>query len=195
MTRRYGVSVLNEDEHHIKPDDGMAYTICYDAIKSEVKKVNPKVILVGPEIINGQPLNYMQYFLNASNHADKEPPPIASYHWGTSARGSDGARFFSKWDTFLESTVDPIGKFQRQLGGTTKLVLNEYIPFVEDWCDCSAVKHLCGGKAFPDKCPDWQDSRTSGGDPNLQHAQGVAINRNTVAWNAAASATLIAFLL
>ena len=29
----FGLSVLNEDEHHIKPDMGQAYTVCFDAIK------------------------------------------------------------------------------------------------------------------------------------------------------------------
>ena len=122
----YGISVLNEDEHHIKPEDGVAYTVCYDAIKKEVAKVNPAVILVGPEIINGAPLQYMKYFLNASNHDDNEPPQIASYHWGTSTSGAQGAKFFTDWDAFLKSNVDPIGDFKRQLGSETELVLNEY---------------------------------------------------------------------
>jgi hypothetical protein len=42
--------VLNEDEHHIAPDNGSAYTKCYDAIQREVVKVNADVILVGPEV-------------------------------------------------------------------------------------------------------------------------------------------------
>ena len=37
------------------------------------------------------------------------------------------------------------------------------------------------------KCPSWQDPKTSGGDPNLQHAKGVGINRKTLGWNAAAA--------
>merc|ERR1719261_2359699 len=36
----WGLSVLNEDEHHIEPDDGTAYTTCFDAISAEVAKVN-----------------------------------------------------------------------------------------------------------------------------------------------------------
>ena len=31
-----GLSVLNEDEHHIAPDDGQAYTTCYDAVRAAV---------------------------------------------------------------------------------------------------------------------------------------------------------------
>ena len=34
---RWGLSVLNEDEHSIQPDDGTAYTTCYDAIAAEVR--------------------------------------------------------------------------------------------------------------------------------------------------------------
>ena len=37
------------------------------------------------------------------------------------------------------------------------------------------------------KCPSWQEPKTSGGDPNLQHAKGVGINRKTLGWNAAAA--------
>ena len=57
--------------------------------------------------------------------------------------------------------------------------------YVHAGCDCTGVEHLCGGKAFPDKCPDWQQNSTAGGDPNLQHAKGVSINRQTLGWNAA----------
>ena len=69
----FGLSVLNEDEHAIKPDNGMAYTVCYDAIKAEVAKVNPTITPVGPEIAgtSGHSWDYMHYFLNASHHADK----------------------------------------------------------------------------------------------------------------------------
>ena len=176
----YGISVLNEDEHHLQPGNGVAYTTCYDAIKAEVAKVNPAVILVGPEIINGHPLAYMNYFLNGSNHADGQVPLIASYHWGTSKSGKDAAGFFTDWDGFLKSTVDPIGDFKRQLGSATELVLNEYIPFVNDWCDCTGLESLCGGQAFPDKCPNWQDPKTAGGDPNLGYGKGIGINKQTV---------------
>eukprot|EP01051_Picozoa_sp_SAG22_P023598 SAG22_NODE_6162_length_891_cov_1.227273_2_plen_96_part_00 len=61
------------------------------------------------------------------------------------------------------------------------------VPFVNDWCDCTGVEHLCGGKARPDKCPDWQNPTSAGGDSNLQHAKGIRINRATLGWNAAAA--------
>ena len=69
----WGISVLNEDEHGIQPENGPAYTTCYDAIKIEVEKVNKKVTLVGPEIVGGSfSWGYMEYFLKAENHADKQ---------------------------------------------------------------------------------------------------------------------------
>lgn len=141
----YGLSVLNEDEHHIKPDMGQAYTVCFDAIKAEVAKNNPSIIAIGPELINGAPLPFIDYFLNASNHADGLAPPITSYHWGTSATGATGSKFFTAWDGFMKSNVLPIEAMKKALSSETELVLNEYIPFVNDWCDCTGHEKLCGG--------------------------------------------------
>ena len=183
----YGLSVLNEDEHKLRPGGGVAYTTCFDAIAEEVAKVNPRVVLVGPELINGHPLTYMTHFLNGSNHRHGRAPRIASYHFGTAATGATAATFFADWDAFVAGTVDAIGAAVRRLGAGTELVLNEYIPFVNDWCDCTGVEHLCGGVAFPARCPNWQHNRTAGGDPDLRHAKGVGINRRTVGWNAAAA--------
>eukprot|EP01051_Picozoa_sp_SAG22_P018813 SAG22_NODE_3282_length_1806_cov_2.055653_1_plen_72_part_10 len=42
-------------------------------------------------------------------------------------------------------------------------------------------------------CPDWQQNKTAGGDPDLTHARGVKINRKTWAWNAAAGSFAYAF--
>ena len=38
------------------PDDGTAYTTCYDAIMAEVHKVNPALPGVGPEIFGASGL-------------------------------------------------------------------------------------------------------------------------------------------
>ena len=35
------LSVLNEDEHRMRPEGGVEYTICYDAIKRAVRKAPP----------------------------------------------------------------------------------------------------------------------------------------------------------
>jgi hypothetical protein len=70
--------------------------------------------------------------------------------------------------------------------------LNEYIPFVRDWCDCQGMEHTCGGERFPtgsgkSQCPSWQDPSTAGGDPDLQHAAGLGMNKRTWTWHAAAA--------
>ena len=84
-----------------------------------------------------------------------------------------------------------VDAFLKKTGQQTEMILNEFIPFVNDWCDCTGVEHLCGGERFPsgsheDKCPNWQDPATAGGDPNLQHAKGIAMNKATWSWHAAA---------
>ena len=111
-----------------------------------------------------------------------EAPEVSSFHWGSSASNSTAERFFTSWESTL---TDPRGSIQRveamkkATGQETEMVLNEYIPFIGDWCDLSTVPG--GAKS----CPNWQDPKTAGGDPNLQHAKGVGINRNTWSWNAA----------
>ena len=161
----WGVSVLNEDEHHIAPDDGevpqpstrfflnsrpnpnpnltlililvepepvpislrrrQAYTQCFDAIKTEVSKVNPKTVLVGPEIAGN--LNYLLYFLNGTNHADGEAPPIASYHQAMSFGNASAESGFRQWDGILSGYVQPVEAFKRKTGQKTEMVLNECV--------------------------------------------------------------------
>jgi hypothetical protein len=76
-----------------------------------------------------------------------------------------------------------VEKLKKETGQDTEMVLNEYIPFVGDWCDLSTIP----AGMDKSKCPNWQDNRTAGGDPNLQHGKGVQINRKTWSWNAAAA--------
>jgi len=151
----------------------------------KVAKVNPTIIPVGPEICCKGP-EFLLYFLNASNHADGMAPKVSSYHQAQNAVNSSAATFFSQWDSTFHDYVMVVDKFLKSTGQKTEMVLNEYIPFVDDWCDCAGVEHLCGGKRFPDACPNWQDQATAGGDFNLQHAKGIAMNKATWSWHAAA---------
>jgi len=187
----WGLSVLNEDEHHIEPDDGTAYTQCYDAIAKEVGKVNPTIQLVGPEIAgtSGHSTEYLLHFLNASNHDPPVAPAVSSYHWGSNAgsgpdgKGAGGEKFLEAWEsTVSDPNSSPMRAeaFKLSTGQQTEMVLNEFIPFVSDWCD-PAHMDANGG------CPSWQDPKSAGGDPNLQHSKGVGINRRTWSWNAAAA--------
>jgi len=190
----WGLSVLNEDEHSIQPDDGTAYTTCYDAIAAEVSKVNPTIQLVGPEIAgtSGHSTEYLLHFLNASNHNPPIPPAVSSYHWGSNAgsgpdgRGSGGEGFLAAWESTVTdpaSTPMRAEAFKLQTGQATEMVLNEFIPFVTDWCDPTHTLVLANGGS----CPNWQDPATAGGDPDLRKAKGLGINRRTWSWNAAAA--------
>ena len=48
-------------------------------------------------------------------------------------------------------------------GQKTEVVLNEFIPFINDWCNCTGHEEQCGGNALPSTCPNWQDPKTGGG--------------------------------
>ena len=79
------LSVLNEDEHGLKPGLGLAYTACFDAIKAEVAKIHPTLPMIGPEVCFPQPwadpsaLEWIRYVINGTNHADGQPPPLVTY--------------------------------------------------------------------------------------------------------------------
>ena len=51
--------------------------------------------------------------------------------------------------------VEPFGLPELKL--LPRQVLNEYIPFVGDWCDVTNKELAPGGK-----CPSWQDPKTAG---------------------------------
>ena len=195
----YGLSVLNEDEHQIHPENGVAYTTCYDAIKVEVEKANSNVTLVGPEIVGGSwSWPYMKYFLDADNHADKKAPPIASYHWfGGYIGNSSGEAILQRW---MQTVRDPNGivlKTQAAIaasGQKTETVLNEFIPFLSDWCNCTGNEHLCGGQALPgSNCPNYQLVATGGGQHDSTLKKGIGANRATWSWNAAAAVFALGF--
>ena len=118
----YGLSILNEDEHSIQPDDGTAYTTCFDAVRAQLEKINSTIIPVGPEISGGcsckssqdiaerllrdfsaklnvslradpgDQFDYLSHVLNHSNHKDDYAPLIGSYHIGASPLVSSSFR-------------------------------------------------------------------------------------------------------
>ena len=149
----FGLSVLNEDEHALAPDQGQMYTKCFDAIKTEIGKNNPSIVAVGPElcwVCTKDPLDYMKYFLNASNHDDGLAPPITSYHHGMNwpsgkwkDKTFDGeSALFEQWDAFYESNVLLLETWKKELSSETEFVLNEFIPFV-----CRAIPFVVAAQS------------------------------------------------
>eukprot|EP01062_Namystynia_karyoxenos_P000520 TRINITY_DN10188_c0_g1_i1.p1 TRINITY_DN10188_c0_g1~~TRINITY_DN10188_c0_g1_i1.p1 ORF type:complete len:646 (+),score=94.18 TRINITY_DN10188_c0_g1_i1:65-2002(+) len=171
------VSVLNEDEYMTPPEGGVQYTICWDAWREEIAKVNPAVRLVGPEMGGSPPggggqLAYNLYFLNGSHHADGNPPPVISNH--VAFGGQQRRAWFTGIDEWIQNTAEPLEAARVQMAPDTEAVMNEFIPFIDDWCAQSAS----GGC-----CPDWQQIS----------AKGTAINRRTLSWNAAAASFAYGF--
>jgi len=68
------------------------------------------------------------------------------------------------WDP--NGIVQSIDKTIKQTGQKTEVVLNEYIPFITDWCNCTGLESLCGNNVLPANCPDWQAVSTGGGYAN-----------------------------
>jgi len=91
------------------------------------------------------------------------------------------------WDP--NGIVQSIDKTIKQTGQKTEVVLNEYIPFITDWCNCTGLESLCGNNVLPANCPDWQAVSTGGGYANhdLTKMKGLGINRATWSWNSAAA--------
>eukprot|EP01052_Picozoa_sp_SAG31_P032409 SAG31_NODE_3551_length_4131_cov_2.490575_4_plen_237_part_00 len=159
------LSVLNEDEKAMSPENGVEYTKCFDQWKEEIAKINPHVTLIGPETyyMSGGKRNpgvtsiaYNRYFMNASNHADGKSPPVISNH--------NAVRDFDGFDTWYREFALPLEAARQELAPHSVCVLNEVVLGVNDWCDT-------GGKK--EECPNWQDAGST----------GRAANRNTLSWN------------
>jgi hypothetical protein len=58
-----------------------------------------------------------------------------------------------------------------------QVVLNEFIPFITDFCNCTGLESLCGGEVLPKKCPNWQLVSTGGGEHDSTKMKGIGINR------------------
>ena len=141
------LSVLNEDEYHTPPGGGVQYTICYDAWARKIRTVNPNITLIGPEIAD---LEYALYFMNATNHADKQPPPVVTMHQWISAPDRSGSFsiLFSGVDEWLAAVADPLDAARP---ANTALAMNEFIPYINDWCNRSiGVYGVCASYSTHD---------------------------------------------
>ncbi|MES2277490.1 MAG: glycosyl hydrolase family 39 [Bacteroidota bacterium] len=72
--------VLNEPdlEHKISPE---MYTKMYDAIVTEMRKVQPNIKFVGISVAHETDPNWFEHFLNAANHKPGIPLDGISYHF------------------------------------------------------------------------------------------------------------------
>ena len=187
------LSVLNEDEYGTPPGGGVMYTRCYDAWRREIAKVNPTIVLVGPETTGFPPmlasrgrraaeapawhieqLSYSTYFMDPAHHDDGGAPPVVSNHFAV--EGPPFARMFEGVDQWMSLVAGPLAAARDRLAPRAELWITEFVPFNHEWC-ARASRDGDG------TCPPW-DSRT---------ASDVGPDRATLGWNAAAAAFGYAF--
>ena len=176
------LSVLNENERHVLPRDGVRnsaqYTRCFDAIRAAVERIDPTIQLAGPEIVLGGQGAYTHYFLDPANHKDGRAPEIISNH---AYFGSSGS-FFAGADSFM-AQVDRLVADRDAKAPEAELVLNEWIPMIQDWCDegdaaRAFAEHGSALERDSDSgCPSWQDPKSN----------ATRANRKTLSWNMAAA--------
>jgi hypothetical protein len=140
-----GLSVLNENEHKT---GAQRYTKCFDEIKKAVRQCNPTIFFAGPE-----GTGYTDYLIDPKNHEGGDAsliPDILSLHQGFSAGGGGASyeKFFSDVDGTIpgvRSMVALRDKLAPKTGfkfGAPQFVTNEFIPFMNDWCDPDSAAAL-----------------------------------------------------
>ena len=185
---------------------GPRYTKCFDEIHKAVRTCNPTIFFAGPE-----GTSYTDYLIDPKNHEDGNAnlvPDILSLHQGMSAGGGGTAyeRFFTAIDgmqsgvkqlTQLRDKLVPVGsrKDPAAPSWSPEFVTNEFIPFMNDWCDPDSAQELFDEhpdlKRHPDSPGEVQaDGSIRGGCPNWQDPKSnpIKINRKTLGWNGAAAA-------
>jgi hypothetical protein len=119
--------VLNEieAEHNISPD---YYNQIYDAIVTAIHTVSPNTQFVGLALAHDTSVEYVQSFLNSSNHAASIPLDVISYHWyGSPAVNTtevEAAQCFQQVDDLIEAIMQ-IESVRQQLSPSTKTTLDE----------------------------------------------------------------------
>ena len=191
------VSFYNENEHRM---GGPRYTRCWDQLRPLIEKISPGTTLEGPETVSssnevgaGNSGDYLDYFLDPKNHADKRAPELLSFHWGVNGGTPDQYNAaIAQVDTIVNGHVKPLVALRDKVAPKTEMVLNEYIFFVSDWCDPDDARRLFEAygdlKSDPkqsqqliatNRCPNWADSRANG--------SAVGVNRQTLGWSASAA--------
>jgi len=120
------------------PGDNAAveYTKCYDAIAREVKKVNPSLQLIGPELgpedwYKENSTGFIEYFLQGQHHDTGTPPELVSFHyanqdcdWIPPAR-PDSSNYFRQLDCWIAGAVRPLEQFRQKVAPDTGFFCNE----------------------------------------------------------------------
>lgn len=122
--------VLNEPdlEHGTTPED---YTRRYDAIVDAVHSVSPDTKFMGLSLgLPGSQLDFIRYFLNASNHLPGIPIDYISYHFYTVPELSETVdswqyTLFQQADEYL-ATVRSVEAIRRRLAPDTLTDIDEF---------------------------------------------------------------------
>jgi hypothetical protein len=131
------VSFYNENEHRI---GGPRYTRCWDQLRGQIDSIAPQTTLEGPETVSsslehgaGNSNDYLGYFLDPSNHADRRAPELLSFHWGVSGGGTpEYDKAIASVDALVANHVVPLVALRDRVAPHTEIALNEYIFFVND---------------------------------------------------------------
>ena len=121
--------VLNEVEfeHHMTPE---TYTKIYDAVVTEMKKVQPDTKFVGMALaIPARVPDFFEYFLNHKNHQPGIPLDFISYHFYASPAPDETPEtqqytFFAQADGFL-NLVRYIESIRKRLSPETRTTIDE----------------------------------------------------------------------
>jgi hypothetical protein len=121
--------VLNEVdfEHHMSPE---TYTLAYDAIVTEMRKVQPGTKFIGAALAApGQNPPFFEYFLNPKNHRAGIPLDYISYHFYAIPTPDETLDIqqhtvFAHADGFL-NTVRYVEAIRKRLSPDTQTMINE----------------------------------------------------------------------
>lgn len=117
---------------------------------------------------------------HSSNHDDGQPPPYVSNHVALYGGPQDEwLGLFEGVDEWVSHVATPLEAARRQLAPGSVLVMNEFIPFQQEWCNTS-FKPPAGRP--PPTC-DWA------GNSSI----GARMDRATLGWNAAAASFAYGF--
>jgi hypothetical protein len=157
------VSFFNENEHRI---GGEQYTRCWDQLRPLIDKISPTTQLEGPETAPGIPLSY-SHFIDPKSHKDNRAPELFSFHVdGGGGSPDEYDQAIADVDSIVSSWVSPTVTQRDKVAPQTELVINEWIFFIDDWCNADDARRLF--KAHADlesdsrsdsRCPNWADPR------------------------------------